>query len=239
LFFDIETSPNIGVFWNPGHNLTLTYDNIVEERRVICVAYKWEDSKQTHCITWDEHQCDKSLLEKFIPILHKSDEAVTHGGDRFDIIWLRTRCLFHGIEMSPHITSIDTLKESREKFRFNSNKLDYIARFLGLGEKIPTQFRLWKKVLLDNNRTALREMSRYCKQDVVLLEQIWNRLNPYLPPKTNRARLLNQCPECGSSNTHISKYRTTAAGYKKVQFQCQDCGKFHTIAASRYGEKEI
>ena len=35
LFVDIETSPNIGLFWRAGYKQTITPDSIIEERKVI------------------------------------------------------------------------------------------------------------------------------------------------------------------------------------------------------------
>ena len=66
LFFDIETSPNIGLFWESGYKKTIDYSNIIKERAIICICYKWEDDKQVHSLHWDSKQCDKSMLQKFI-----------------------------------------------------------------------------------------------------------------------------------------------------------------------------
>ena len=38
LFFDIETSPNIGYFWRAGYKLNIGADNIIEERKIICIT---------------------------------------------------------------------------------------------------------------------------------------------------------------------------------------------------------
>ena len=40
LFFDIETSPNIVYSWRTGYNLTITTENIITERAIICISYK-------------------------------------------------------------------------------------------------------------------------------------------------------------------------------------------------------
>jgi len=61
LFFDIETSFNIGFFWRAGWKQTISPENIIEERKVICVSYKWEDDDKVHTLTWDENQSDKTL----------------------------------------------------------------------------------------------------------------------------------------------------------------------------------
>jgi DNA polymerase elongation subunit (family B) len=93
LFFDIESSFNIGIFWRSGYNLTIQPDDIIKERAIICVSWKWEGKDEVHHLQWDENQCDKKLLKAFIKQLNKADEIIAHNGDRFDIKWLRTTLL--------------------------------------------------------------------------------------------------------------------------------------------------
>jgi DNA polymerase elongation subunit (family B) len=155
LFFDIETSPNIGLFWSAGYKQNIDHNSIIKERSIICIAYKWAYEKTTHVITWDKNQDDKQMLEKFINIANTADEIVAHNGDKFDLPWIRTRCLFHRIEMFPNYVSIDTLKVARNKFKFNSNKLDYIAKFLQFESKLHVGYDIWKSILLNNCRKSL------------------------------------------------------------------------------------
>ena len=85
-------------------------------------------------------------------------------------------------------------------------------------------------------------MVEYCKQDVNLLEQVYNTLSTYLPAKTHHGRILGHdkesCPECGSNNMKFSKKRFTAAGTPRYQLRCNDCGKFHTVSEKIY-EKSL
>jgi hypothetical protein len=114
--------------------------------------------------------------------------------------------------------------------------LDAIAESMGLPRKLPTGgIGLWKRCL-EHDAAALRAMVRYNKQDVRVLELVYDRLAPYLPVKSHRAAhaSLSACPECSSQNTIINKRKVTAAGFRKVQYQCRDCGKYHTIAESRW-----
>lgn len=234
LFFDIETSPNIGFFWQSGYKLQVPYSNIIKERAIICICYKWEGDKKVHSLEWDANQCDKSMLTEFIKIANDADELVGHNGDKFDLTWIRTRALFHRLPMFPQYTTIDTLKHARSKFRFNSNRLDYIANFLGLGSKLETGFGLWKDIVLNSDKKALASMVKYCKNDVIILEKVFDCLSQYVPHKTHYGVVLfddkNSCPECGSKNININKHRTTATGIKKVQFVCNECGKYHTVS---------
>ena len=242
LFFDIETSPNISLLWRTGYNLTVGHDNIVNERAIICIAYKWEDM-DVQSLKWDRNQCDKKMLEKFIPLMHEADEVIAHNGDRFDDKWIRTRCLYHRIECAPKYQSLDTLKAVRKHFNFNSNKLDYICKFLGLPAKMETGgFQLWKDVTLNNDRKALQTMVDYCKNDVIILQQVYNEIYKYIDQKTNFAALTGQgekfdCPECGSMKTYLSKTKTTARGTITRQMQCKDCGKYFTVSDKVYRDK--
>lgn len=232
LFFDIETSPNIGLFWEAGYKKNIDYSNIIKERAIICICYKWEEAKEVFEVHWDSKQCDKALLQKFIKISNEADELVGHNGDRFDLAWIRTRCLFHGIEMFPNYITIDTLKIARSKFKFNSNKLNYIADFLGIGQKIKTEFGLWKDIVLHKDKKAMDAMIKYCKKDVILLEKVYKALQGHIAPKTHYGMIFGgergSCPECGSDKIIRNLVRYSATGLKKIVFQCKTCHKHHT-----------
>ena len=232
LFFDIEVSPNIGLFWEAGYKKNIEYNNIIKERAIICICWKWEDDKEVQFAHWDRNQSDKALLEKFIKVANQSDELIGHNGDRFDLAWIRTRCLFHKIEIFPDYKTIDTLKISRSKFKFNSNRLNYIAGFLGIGQKIKTDYNLWKEIVLHKDKKSLEKMVKYCQKDVKLLEDVYKKLASHITPKTHYGVIFGQdrgsCPECGSDELRITRRLVTASGLKKVQYRCATCGKYHT-----------
>jgi hypothetical protein len=239
LFFDIETSPNIGFFWQSGYRLNVPYSNIIKERAIICICYKWEGEDKVYSLTWDKDQDDKVMLEKFIEIANDANELVGHNGDRFDLPWIRTRCLYHRIPTFPTYVTIDTLKHARSKFRFNSNRLDYIAQFLNVGEKTETGgFDLWKNIVLNKDKEALKNMVEYCKNDVAILEKVYHELAKYVPHKTHLGALVTGektcCPECGSSDLRHSQTRYSATGTPRIQMQCNNCHKYHTVANRTY-----
>lgn len=232
LFFDIEVSANIGLFWQSGYKLNIGPENIIKERAIICICYKWEDDKTVHSLHWDSKQDDKKLLQQFIKVINESDEAVGHNGDRFDLSWIRTRCLFHKIDMFPNYVTIDTLKIARQKFKFNSNKLNYIADFLGIGEKIKTDFGLWKNIMLNKDPKAMADMIKYCQKDVVLLEKVYKELARHTVAKTHYGVIFGgdrgSCQECGSDSLKIHSRKILASGIKKIGYQCTTCGKHTT-----------
>ena len=233
LLFDIETSLYRGVFWKPG-KIYLTQENITEDATIICICWKWADKKTVYSLTWDKKHNDKKMIQEFASILDSADEAVAHYGDGFDIKWVRTQCLKHGVSLSPRITSIDTWKVAKYGFMFPSNKLNDIAQKLGLGSKKPMAFNDWKLVM-DDAPGALDKMVRYCKHDVRLLDAVTKRFIPYMVARTHIGEFMRDCPECGSRRTVINQNKVIASrsGYRSITLRCRDCGKYNTVAVSR------
>jgi DNA polymerase elongation subunit (family B) len=108
LFFDIETSPNVGFFWRPGHRISLSHENIIHERQIITVAWKWQGQKTVHHLAWDKDQNDKTLVTRFLKQMERADEIVAHFGDGFDIPWMRARALINGFRTLPVYKTVDT-----------------------------------------------------------------------------------------------------------------------------------
>lgn len=233
LFWDIETSPNIGFFWRPGHKVNLSHDNIIKERAIICICYKWQKENKVHTLVWDEG-CDIKLCKDFMAVMEQADEMVAHNGDRFDMKWFRARCLKHDIGVPKDVTTVDTLKLSRSKFELNSHRLDYIARFLLGHGKIETSFGLWKDIVLGGCEKSMAHMVRYCKRDVKILQEVYEYIVKYTKMKTHVGVLEGQdgwtCPCCGSSNVIRNGKKIGATGVVRQRMHCQDCGHMYCIS---------
>ena len=234
LFFDIETSYCIGKFWRPGSKVFISSDNIIKHASIICICYKWEGEKEIYSLDWGlNKQDDKSQLVKFIKVANQADEIVGHNGDKFDLPWVRTRCLLHKIEVFPKYKTIDTLKISCSKFRFPDNKLNTIAKYLGIGTKLRTESGLWDRVIMDKDTKALDHMIKYCKQDVVLLEKVYNELQKQTEPKTHYGVVFGydrtSCPECGCEDHIKVRVSVSSSGLRKRQLKCKECHKHFTI----------
>lgn len=236
IFWDIETAPNIVFSWRIGREISVNHHNIIQERAIICICYKWEGEKKVHYLTWDRGD-DKKMLEEFAEVMEQADEMVAHNGDRFDLRWFNARNLIHGLEPIPAPKTVDTLKIARKHFLLNSNALDYLGKLLFGKGKIKTDFSLWVDIVLHNSPSAMKKMVKYCKGDVRLLERVWGKLRGYEAPKTHAAVNVTgnvkdrwRCPHCGSGNVKKSKTRVTAKGMVQFQMQCLDCGRYYSIA---------
>lgn len=228
LFFDIETSPNIGFFWNSGYKLNIPYSNIIQEKAIICVSYKWEHEDKVHHLIWNDGN-DYELVKEFSKILFKADEVVAHFGDKFDIPWLRGRALYHRIPFPTYLKSLDTKQKAYSHFKLNSNSLDYLAKYLKVGGKIEDGgWQNWVDVVLHKKEEALKIMVDYCDNDVIILEDVFNVMQSYIKLNShvgvNQGQSKSSCPCCGSTNTHYHKPWVTASGTIQRIMKCGDCG---------------
>ena len=234
LFFDLETSPNIGFFWRAGYDQTIPHDNIIQERAIICACWKWEGARGVESVEWRKGN-DKQIVKTLLPILNEADEIIAHNGDRFDVRWFNTRCLVHGLDGRGDWRTVDTLKLARRKFMFNSNRLDYLGKLLlGEGKRETGGFRLWRDIVLKNCPKAMAKMVRYCKRDVVLLERVWSELRQYDKAKTHAGELAGNgrwsCPHCASEDVKKYKNKISAAGIRSYGMQCKTCGRYYSVS---------
>ncbi|MBV1928392.1 MAG: ribonuclease H-like domain-containing protein [Gammaproteobacteria bacterium] len=244
LIYDIETSPNLGWFWRAGYKLNITPGQITKERAIICVSYKWLGEDQVYNLTWDKNQCDKFLIEQFVPILNEADLIVAHNGDRFDIKWLKTRALFHRIPMLPNYKSFDTLKVAKSKLNFNSNRLDYIAKFLGHEGKNSTSINLWLDIMFKKCKVAMNTMLEYCDEDVRQLEHVYNELkyldNPRLHTGVIQGKIKSTSPITGSTDIEYIKSVTTNRGTVKHIMRDKDTKRYFEMSDQNWKKyKEI
>jgi len=227
LFYDIETSFCEGHFWRAGWNQTIMPHQIMRYAQIISVSWKWEGKDEVHHLDWGlKKQCDKQLVKKFIKVLDQADEIVAHNGDRFDIKWIRTRAVFHNLEMKHTYNSIDTLKACKKYLTLPSNKLSEVAKYFNVQQKRDAGgIQTWIDIVFNKSKEALEHMHYYCDGDVQTLEQVYQRLAPYIKRNINYAVLQGgekfECPECGKLPHYKYKY-TTVAGTIQHHLQCSD-----------------
>jgi len=240
LIYDIETSYNIGKFWRAGYNLNINPGDIIHERAIICISYKWLGEEQVYNLTWDKNQCDKFLLEQFIPILDEADMIVAHNGDRYDLKFIKTRALKHNLKMLINYKQFDTLKVAKAKFMFNSNKLDYISKFLGAEGKISTEMKLWDDIILRKCPKALIQMLDYCDEDVRQLEVVYNALVSWENPKFHagvlNGKIKQTSPITGNVNIkHIKKMVTNSGTIKHIMCDL-DTDRLFEMSSTNYNK---
>ena len=223
LLLDIESSPNTAHVWGLWQQ-NVSLNQLMESSYVLCYAAKWLDEED---IYFDSvHQSKpKSMLKGIHGLIDDADAVVHYNGTKFDIPTLNKEFLLHRLNPPSPYKQIDLLRTVRSSFRFPSNKLDYVAQRLGLGKKHEHEgHELWVKCM-NKDKDAWKRMEEYNIQDVVLLENLYNHLRPWIKSHPNRNLFSDNevCPTCGG--THLQKRgsaTTTTGTYQR--YQCQGCG---------------
>lgn len=240
LIYDIETSYNIVKSWRVGFNLNINPSDIIHERKIICVSYKWLGEEQVYNLQWDKDQDDKFLLEQFIEVLNEADLIVAHNGDRYDLKFIKTRAIYHNLEMLLNYPQFDTLKVAKSKFMFNSNKLDYISEYLGFDNKIKTEMKLWDDIIFNKCPKAMDKMIEYCNMDVILLEKVYNKLVHWEKPKYHFGVLNNKpkesSPISGGMNLELVKTVTSNRGTIKRIMKDLDTNRLFEMSDTLYNK---
>ena len=230
LFFDIETGYNIVKAFSAGFKKNILHSDIIKERKILCVAYKWENDNKVHTLAWDGKD-DKTLLEKFIPIMERADVLVGHNSVRYDTKYIRTRAMAHNIFISSRFSEEDTCKIAKKHFFLNSNKLDYLGQFLGLGKKVQHRgIDMWDDIILHNSKEAMQEMLEYNIQDVILTEKVYHKLMEYSLQTVNTTKQItgesHTCPQCGSSEAKLVNTIFLPSGNVKRVMRCECNNQF-------------
>ena len=223
LLLDIETAPNLAAVFGL-FNQNIGINQILESGYTLCWAAKWlgEDT-----IFFDSIYTSRprTMIRRIRNMLNQADAVIHYNGSKFDIPTLNREFLMLDMTPPAPYKQIDLLKTVRRQFRFTSNKLDYVARQLGIGAK--TQHKgveLWLGCMRkDPESWAI--MEEYNIQDVMLLEKLYHRLLPWIKGHANMSVFNGDlcCPHCGSGRYQKrGKAYTNAGAYQR--YQCNECG---------------
>lgn len=223
LVLDIEWRPTKAYVWKAWDE-NIGPDQIIEHGGLLCVGVKWLGDKKTKVYSEWEHGHVEMLLAVH-EMMSFADAIVTYNGDRYDLPKLQGEFVLNGLGPTPPATSIDVIKAVK-KFGFFMNRLAFIGPLLGLGSKVQTGgFNLWKGV--DNGDEACqKKMTKYCAQDVDLLEKLYLRIRPFIRNHPHMGKVgANECGACGSHNVQSRGTRRTRA-FKIQRLQCQACSSW-------------
>ena len=227
LFLDIETAPSLGWVWGKWEQNVIDFK---QDWYILSFGYKWADEKKVHVLGLDDYpsykrdqENDKSLMKDLWALLNEADVVIAHNGDKFDLPKVNTRFLTHKLNPPSPYKTVDTLKIARAVFQFDSNKLDDLGRYLGIGRKLPhTGFHLWKGCM-SGDKESWALMKKYNGHDVELLEELyyilrsWHKTHPNVNLGQNGV-----CPKCGSRDIQKRGFSYTLLR-RKQRFQCKMC----------------
>ena len=226
LFLDIEVCPLTVQSWGI-RDQYIGHNEIVHDWSILSFAAKWADSEDIIYYQVDSKspRNDRDVTRKAFDLMNQADIVVAHHAD-FDIKKLRARWLFYGFERERERRVICTLKIARRNFKLTSAKLDYLAKYLDVINKLDhgkfPGMKLFSECAVGNPE-AFTELEIYNCRDVLTLEAVYLKLRRY--DKSIRYNIFNQdniC-SCGSKEFREVEPITTNAGVFKT-WQCIECG---------------
>jgi DNA polymerase elongation subunit (family B) len=237
LLIDIEVAPNTAHVWGI-FDQNISINQLLESSYTLCYAAKWYGNPKIMFDSVQKSGKDK-MLANVHALLDSADAIVHYNGSRFDIPILNKEFLLSGMPPPSPAKHIDLLQVARRQFRFVSNKLDYVAQALGLGGKTEHEgHTLWVKCMNDD-RKAWKIMEEYNKNDVVLLEKVYDKFKGWIKQHPNHNAYSPDicCPNCASRKLQSrGTQRSRVAVYQR--FQCQACGSWSRSIKAEKKSKE-
>lgn len=240
LVLDIETRPNLAYVWGIW-NQNIGTNQIAEACEMVCFSAKWVDK---HKVTFKStyHDGKSKMLQSLWTLLDEADAVIHYNGKRFDIPHINREFLEAEMDPPSPYRHIDLLQAVKKRFRFPSNKLEYIVQELGIGEKLKHEgFDLWVRCIA-NEESAWKLMRQYNINDVALTELLYERIKPWIPNIPSHAAFSGErvCPACGSKDIqNRGMAYTQQSAYRR--FVCLDCGKWgrETKAVKTVSVREV
>lgn len=230
LFLDTETAPSLGYFYGR-YDINISPDQIVHNGFFLSFQAAWDDGdifvdslRNKGKLKPDD---DKSLVIKMAKLVNEADVVIAHNAHRFDLARLSARLATHGLRPFRPPQVVDTLRECRRHFKFESNSLDSVCRELGIGRKFHSGGFETSLACMRGDQEAWDKLLEYGKHDVLLLRELHYRLRPWMTNHPNHNLYdeggASSCPNCGGYRLEYrGYYRTKTMRYHR--FSCKDCG---------------
>src|SRR5258705_7792106 len=133
LMIDIETTPDKSYHWGR-FNQNIGINQTIEEGAMVCFAAKWYGQDEIEFYSeWQDGL--EGMVHEAWRLLDEADVVVHFYGSQFDIPHINTSCLRLGFPPPSPFKQIDLKLVVGRKFKFSSNKLEFVSRVLGLEGK--------------------------------------------------------------------------------------------------------
>ena len=231
LFYDIETLPNISAHFG-NWNENLPHKQRIQESCLLSHSWCWGNDGEIHgrVLTPTEaiNHDDERLVLELWSLLDNADIVIGHNISRYDNKKANAYFIKYGLPPVSPFKSIDTLSIAKRKFKFEFNSLAYLAKYLGVTDKIENDgMPLWIDCHL-GKQEALNTMLRYNIGDVKTQREVYNILKSYDNNGVNMSLYdSTECLKCVSCGSHNVSMLTNKLVYtpsnKYLAYRCNDC----------------
>jgi len=197
---------------------------------IISIGYMWLGDKKPKLLSIIDYpgkriNDDSQLIAEFSKVYEEADVTVAHFGEYFDLAFIQTRRLIHGMQPLARIPLVDTWRIAKKRLKFGSNRLERILEVLGCPySKSPVKLSVWSLARC-GDKNAIKYIVEHNRLDVLVLAWVYEKLRPYWSshPSLYRGNNEKQCPLCGSEHI-VFKGRYLAQTKVFQRLKCVKCG---------------
>lgn len=227
LVFDVESIPLEAWAWSLwDKNIPLAM--MKAPGRICCFAAKWHGAKRTMWFSeWDDGG-HEGMVRKAHNLFEEADILVGYNSKKYDTPRMKREFVRLGLQPPAPYREVDLYRVAASQFKFQSNRLGYVAQELDLPEQKGGHegFGLWRKCM-EGDARAIAAMRRYNIGDVKVTEALYDRLLPWIPSHPQLALYTDDdtpvCNRCGVADSLQRRgFAVTTLG-KFQRWQCQSC----------------
>lgn len=225
ILYDLEVSRSLVEGY--GNRWDFRVIKFIRPQELMCYSWKELGEKHVHFVSRHDFKTYHEFVKSLQELLDGADITIAHNGGSFDDKMANRFFVIEGLTPPSPRKTIDTKREAKRWFRFESNSLDDLGQFLGLGRKETVGYADLEDDFISKHpsRKTINLMRKYNDQDVKLLEKVYYRLLPFMAthPNVGDIRQVDGiCPKCGSNNLHKRGFNHRRNGSTQ-RYQCQSC----------------
>ncbi len=207
---------------------------------ILCIGYKWYGEEKVHVISITDYKekfeadptNDGPLIKDFMKVFAEADMSITYFGIGFDRKMFYTKLLEHSLPLPANIPMVDLFFTVKSNTSLSRKSLDNVAHFLRCAtQKTKVDGRIWKKAMA-GHRGSIKYIIDHCEKDVIVLEEVYERLRPLVRTHP-RVAALGDCRYCGSTRLQRRGFALTVLKGKQQRLVCKDCGGWDTVGVRK------
>lgn len=173
ILYDLEVSRSLVEGY--GNRWDFRVIKFIRPQQLMCYSYKELGEKKVHFVSRYDFKKYHDFVKSLRDLLDSADVTIAHNGGSFDDKMANRFFVIEGLNPPKPRKTIDTKREAKRWFRFESNSLDDLGQFLGLGRKESVGYADLEDDFMSDNpsKKTIKLMRKYNDQDVRLLERVY------------------------------------------------------------------
>ena len=173
---------------------------------------------------------DLKVIKELSELISDCDYIVGHNMQRFDLPTLNARLIQNDLAPLKPVPIIDTLKMARKSFKFSSNKLGELAKYLKCEVQKDDHSKFSGITLfteaMEGNLEAFESMEHYCKMDSIVTEAVFKKLARFDSTVNFQSNIQELICSCGGKEFFKNGFKYARAGAFQI-WRCVSCSKCH------------